>query len=276
MLITLMTTATWAGSFSAIVSGAGPDLTLVILLATAIAAGFIDAIAGGGGLILVPAFLLSGLPVSVAIGTNKLCNVAASFSSAVGFSRKGKVDWRYFSALVVPATLGAFVGSRFIGLIPPQAAEVLVVAVLVAIVAVVLFRPALGADAEAEEGQRPLVNGKGLIKLMGFGLLIGFHDGFFGPGAGIFFIFALVAIPGLNFIKASGTAKTINMVTSLVALVSFILAGSVNYRVGVVTAVGVIGGSYLGASFASKKGTRLVKPAFLAMAVLITAKILLN
>ena len=34
-------------------------------------AGFVDAVAGGGGLISLPAYLISGLPVHSAIGTNK-------------------------------------------------------------------------------------------------------------------------------------------------------------------------------------------------------------
>lgn len=35
-------------------------------------AGFVDAVAGGGGLISLPAYLIAGLPVHTAIGTNKL------------------------------------------------------------------------------------------------------------------------------------------------------------------------------------------------------------
>ena len=35
-------------------------------------AGFVDAVAGGGGLISLPAYMIAGLPVHFAIGTNKL------------------------------------------------------------------------------------------------------------------------------------------------------------------------------------------------------------
>ena len=34
-------------------------------------AGFIDSIAGGGGLISLPAYILSGIPIHMALGSNK-------------------------------------------------------------------------------------------------------------------------------------------------------------------------------------------------------------
>lgn len=52
----------------------GNDITLFILIAlmaSAFAAGFIDSVAGGGGLILVPSFILAGLPPQLALGQEK-------------------------------------------------------------------------------------------------------------------------------------------------------------------------------------------------------------
>ena len=51
------------------------DLTLSMVLIVAVGvflASFMDAIAGGGGIISVPTYLLAGLPMHVALGTNKL------------------------------------------------------------------------------------------------------------------------------------------------------------------------------------------------------------
>lgn len=50
--------------------------TFLFLSAACFIASFIDAIAGGGGLISVPAFVASGLPIHVAMGSNKM---AATF-----------------------------------------------------------------------------------------------------------------------------------------------------------------------------------------------------
>lgn len=56
------------------------DLTVqmvVIVVIGVFFASFMDAIAGGGGIISVPTYLLAGLPMHFALGTNK-------FSSSIG------------------------------------------------------------------------------------------------------------------------------------------------------------------------------------------------
>ncbi|WP_455538678.1 TSUP family transporter [Terrisporobacter sp.] len=53
--------------------------TYLIICPLVFLGGFVDSIAGGGGFISLPSYILAGLPVHMAIGTNKL-------SSAMGTS----------------------------------------------------------------------------------------------------------------------------------------------------------------------------------------------
>ena len=69
--------------------------------------GFVDSVAGGGGLITLPAYLIGGLPVHVAAGTNKLVSFVGTFTAAVQYFRSGKIKLR----VVIPAALGALAGS---------------------------------------------------------------------------------------------------------------------------------------------------------------------
>ena len=52
-------------------------LTYLLLCPLVGIAGFVDAIAGGGGLISLPAYLIAGIPVHNALGTNKLSSTMA-------------------------------------------------------------------------------------------------------------------------------------------------------------------------------------------------------
>ena len=73
------------------------DLALWIyplLFLAALAAGLIDAIAGGGGLIALPALLMAGFPVPLALGTNKLQSLFGSSMAAVHYARHGVIDGR--------------------------------------------------------------------------------------------------------------------------------------------------------------------------------------
>lgn len=63
-------------------------LQFLIVCPLVFLAGLVDAMAGGGGLISLPAYLISGLPVHYAIGTNKL-------SSGMGTTL---ATWRFAAA----------------------------------------------------------------------------------------------------------------------------------------------------------------------------------
>ena len=65
-----------------------------LLFLAALAAGLIDSIAGGGGLIALPALLMAGFPVPLALGTNKLQSLFGSSMAAVHYARHGVIDWR--------------------------------------------------------------------------------------------------------------------------------------------------------------------------------------
>ena len=55
---------------------------------------FIDAIGGGGALITLPAYLMAGVPVHMAIGTNKISSVTGVSISAWRLCRNKYVDYK--------------------------------------------------------------------------------------------------------------------------------------------------------------------------------------
>ena len=201
------------------------------------------------------------------LATNKLFNVAGTFTSAVKFWRGGTVQWKLFYAMITPALVGAVIGSNLIGSLSRESAEPVISGLLIVVALIVLFKPDFGTSKASSQIS--------LIKLGVAGLFIGIHDGFFGPGAGIFLIFAMINLGGSNFLGATSTAKMINLFTSIIALVAFIRAGQVNWEFGIVSSLGVMIGSYFGAKHAGVMGTKIIKPIFLCMAVSIAVKIML-
>ena len=76
------------------VTGLPFDILILVLLAVAGAfAGFVDSIVGGGGLISVPAMLLTNLPPSMALGSNKLSSIFGAGSASITFLRNHMVDF---------------------------------------------------------------------------------------------------------------------------------------------------------------------------------------
>ena len=75
-----------------------------------------------------------------------------------------------------------------------------------------------------------------LVIACSIGGLLGWYDGFFGPGTGSFFIFLLVRFLGYDFLNASAGAKLLNVATNLAALALFTAKGHVWWQVGWVMA----------------------------------------
>ncbi|AHF92750.1 membrane protein [Opitutaceae bacterium TAV5] len=237
------------------------------LFLTGLAAGLVDSIAGGGGIISLPVLLNLGLPVPVALGTNKLQSSFGSLTAAWHYSRQGVVDWRQCRVGVIATLAGAIAGFAAVQLVRTRFLEALIPWLLAAIVIYSIVRPQVGSQ------DHPPRMGRHTFFIC-FGLGLGFYDGFFGPGTGSFWTIALVAVMGFNFLKATAYTKIMNATSNVGSLVPFIAAGQVDFAAGLVMGAGQIAGARIGASLAVKRGARFVRPVFLAMVVAVMARLI--
>ena len=254
-------------------------MVLLLIFAVGLVAGFVDAIAGGGGLIMLPGLIFSGLPVSGAIATNKLCGTFGALTSALKFTHAQKIDWRACGLMSLPVVLGAFAGSRSIDRLPSAWAEPLVIVLMVAITLFVVLNPGFGMAKATNQPLKQVSSKPSIKQILGSllaGGVIGFHDGFFGPGTGIFLVFSLLSLWPIDFLRATGTTKILNFLANATALITFAVAGNIDYSKGIFGAVGVVIGSFLGATFATQKGAKLIKPVFIAVTTALVSKLLFD
>ena len=250
---------------------AGVDPWVFVALgATAYLAGAVDAIVGGGGLINLPVLLLFGMPVPTALGTNKLAGIAGTATATATFAAARAIRWPIVFTGAAAAFAGALLGAHTVLQIDPPLLRVIVSVLLLVVSAIVALRPTLGAGAAMDAAQRSVWR-SGAI-----GLATGYYDGFFGPGAGVFMIFLFVTWLGLDFLAASGISKAMNFASNLGAIAVFALAGTIDYRAGVVMAVGAIAGSFTGSRLAIVRGAVFVRYVFLAVAWAVAVRLLLQ
>ncbi|MEI8089113.1 MAG: TSUP family transporter [Opitutaceae bacterium] len=245
------------------------DLALWIypwLFLAALAAGLIDSMAGGGGLIALPALLMAGFPVPLAFGTNKLQSLFGSTMAAVHYARHGVVDWRRCRQGVVLTFLGALLGAWTVQSMDASRLGLLIPWLLAVILIYTIFRPQIG-----QEKREPRMAAKAFWLVAGLGL--GFYDGFFGPGTGMFWTIAFVLGLGQDFMAATGHTKVMNAASNLASLGVFILVGQVDWIAGGVMIMGQIVGARLGAGLVVKKGARFIRPVFLTMVTLTIARL---
>ena len=231
-------------------------------------AGFLDAIGGGGGLISLPAYLLAGLPVHSAIATNKLSGSCGTTLSTIKFIRRGLVNWR----LAIPTVLAAMLGSS-LGATASMAVEEGVMENLLLLVLPCAAVIVLRSRAFREEGELRLNRRTWVIALLS-AAVVGFYDGFYGPGTGTFLIIAFTAFAGFPLSRANAHAKVINLTTNLTSLGVFLTGGQVIFALGLAGAVCNMAGNFLGAELALKRGAKITKPVILVVLVLLALKIM--
>lgn len=264
-------------------------ITWALLCGAGFAAGFVDSIAGGGGLVTVPALLAAGLPVDVALGTNKGQAVFGATTSTIGYGRAGLLRPRVlrfgFPAGFVGALLGAFAVTR----LDPNALKPLVLLLLLGAAALVLVpRPRPREDVSAGERERNFredENSEGVHEpkaseprawLMAVALLLGAYDGFFGPGTGTLLIVAFLWIFRESALSASANAKVVNLASNLAAFCIFLLKGKIVWAIAVPMGLCNVFGAWLGTRVTLKRGSGFVRVIAVAIALALAAKVALQ
>nr|WP_207145804.1 TSUP family transporter [Brevibacillus brevis] len=244
------------------------DLSTIVLLAVfGFVAAFIDSTVGGGGLISLPALLGLGMPPYLALGTNKLAGTISSATSSYTFIKNGKFDKKLMLILFPVSLIGAYFGAKTVLFVPQEFLKVLVVIMMALIFVYTLFNKRFGQDS----------NYKGLTKFtLGIGIpftfLIGFYDGFFGPGTGSFFVFLMVLLFGYDFVIAAGNGRILNLASNISALFVFTMEGKVVFMTGLIMGIAMLLGANLGAKMAIKTGVRYVRPLFLVVSITLIVK----
>lgn len=244
----------------------------LILIPAAFFAGMVDAAVGGGGLIQIPA-LLSTFPqtaIPTLFGTNKVSSIAGTAASLWRYARAVRIPWRLVLPATAAALVGAWLGAAVVAWIPRDAMRPLVVVMMLAVAIYTFLRKNLGHEETHEP--RPSDPWWGAL----FGLVIGFYDGFFGPGTGSFLIFGFVRVFGMDFVRASASAKVINLATNFSAIAFFASHGPILWGVGLTMALCNLAGAQVGTIMALKHGAGFIRQAFLGVVVILIVKQLVD
>ncbi|MBS6507386.1 MAG: TSUP family transporter [Paraclostridium bifermentans] len=244
-------------------------LTILFLCLGGFLAAFVDSIAGGGGLISMPVLLMAGLPAHLALGTNKFAGAFGCFSSAYKYSKSGKSNIELLKKLIPFTILGCLLGVKCVLSISENILNILVFLMILIVALYTYLKKDLGKEDKFENLSKENIK-KGII--MAFAL--GFYDGFFGPGTGTFLTFAFIKIYGFDFLHASANTKILNFTSNFTALILFMFSGQILYKIAIFYAISMVLGGYIGAKVAINKGSQLIKPIFLFMAVAVAIKLL--
>lgn len=234
-------------------SGTPNCLTLQIIVFLFVAGalgGALNSVAGGGSFIAFPALLFTGVPPIPANATNTIALWTAAAASGGAYRKQLDVARRLMIPLFTASLIGGLAGAFL--LLKTPAHTFMRILPWLTLGATLLFafgkKIAGGRNSILEhEASRNALAGATL-----FQLVVAVYGGYFGGGMGIVML-AMLAALGMTDIHAMNALKSVmGFVINGVAVVTFIVAGAVYWKHGIVMILGGILGGYLGAHYALK------------------------
>jgi len=234
--------------------------TIILLCLAAFTAGFVDAIVGGGGLIQLPIALivLPYYPVAAVIGSLKIPSFSGTFFAAIQYTKKVQLNWRLLILMMVIASLSAYVGSTLLTKVHNDFMKPVLLVVLCGVAIYTFLKKNFGQHTN--KNLSPTLQ---LTYSIIIGLVIGFYDGFIGPGTGSFLILVFILLMGIDFLQASASAKMVNLATNTGSIVLFLIKGTIIWSIAIPMAISNALGGIIGARLAINKGNKFIRIFFL-------------
>lgn len=229
-------------------------------------AGFINTVAGGGSLLTLPILISMGLPPQVANGTNRVAILSQNFFATRGFISKGIWEYPYNVWLGISATIGAILGAKLAGFVDGELFKKIFAAIMVLVVVNMVFKPFKKKMAVVVERMSTKAKWQGIVAFF----FVGIYGGFIQAGVGIIIMVVLEGINRLSLVKINSIKTMVVLIFTGAALFVFAMDGLVNWKYGVVLAVGNSLGGWFASRWSVSKGDKYIR-IFMIVAVLVLA-----
>ena len=241
------------------------DITIyIILFIVALFAAAIDAVAGGGGLLVVPTMLLLGMNPLVTLGTNKLQSCFGTATSSFNYYKNGLLKEKNIYFLISLSFIGSLIGTLLVSQLSNELLANLIPILLISAAIFLILN----------KGNRLNISKSLMIAFTPLILIIGFYDGFFGPGTGTFFVLTFLIIKERNLMEATAATKVLNFTSNFASYIVFQTKGFVIIELALIMAIAQIIGAYVGSKLAIKNGEKFVRPVIVLISILLSIRIL--
>lgn len=232
-----------------------PEYDLLFLILIGFLAGIINTLAGGGSLLTLPFLIFLGLPPAIANGTNRIAILFQTATSVAGFKSKGVHTAPFSMYLGISALLGSVIGANIaVDIKGPTFNKILSIVMLV-VVLLIFFKK----KTKATEILPEKTSGKALWTSVIVFFFVGIYGGFINAGIGFIMLLVLPMINKLSLVKANATKVTVTFIYTSVAVLIFILNDKINWKYGLILALGNASGAWFASRYSVKKGDGFIR-----------------
>ena len=183
-----------------------------------------------------------GVEPRTALATNMLALTLMSIGGTLPFIGKGVIDRRRLPLLIVLTLAGSILGALLV-LVVPSKSMPLIISISMIVVTILSIANRNAGVVPAEVIPSRIAEIAGYV----FTFLLGIYGGFFSGGYVTLLTAAYVMLFRMTFVQAIATTKLVNIFSSFVATLIFMMQGIVDYKLGVILGLtmfmgGIIGG----------------------------------
>ncbi len=242
-------------------------MTEIILLLVGVVVGAMNSIAGGGMLFGFPVMMAVGMPAITANVTGHVAILPGQIGALIGYRDYLRKVHAVYLVLLIPLAVGAFIGASLLKDISPARFEQLIPVLLLLAVLLFAFQPSLHKffhahlKTRSKNIPRLAIIGAALIPLAIYG-------GFFGVGFG-FILLAFLSFSHIHDIHRINALKNVGTFTiAAVTTATLFGSGLIDWRNGVVMAIGCGAGGYFGARIAQRFSSHAIRIVVIVIGVL--------
>ncbi len=242
-----------------------PDPTLILLLLiAAFLAGGLNAMAGGGSFLTLPALIYAGVPPVAANATGTVALLPGYASGAYGFRHDIQpVDGVSTLVLSAVSLVGGVIGAALLLVTPDTIFSSIVPWLLLAATALFAFGTPLSRWLQGQG-----IHGRGAM--LGGLFAVSVYGGYFNGGLGILLL-AHLSLFGLTSLNAmNGLKNLLSTVLTAIAVATYAAGGAVYWPQALMMAIAAIAGGYAGARLARRIPAAKMRPAIVAVGLIMT------
>ncbi|MEM2989505.1 MAG: sulfite exporter TauE/SafE family protein [Candidatus Bathyarchaeia archaeon] len=264
---------------------------MVGLISLAFLVGIISALMGvGGGFVVVPALtMIYGIDPKNAVGTSSLMIVFTAISSTIAYAMQRRIDYRVGALMTLGTVPGGILGAYATNFVKSKELAALFGIFEIAIAIRMAMDPKGIAKGErAADGkwvwERVLVDSKGELfryranipPALAMSFLGGFASGFFGIGGGAVMVPVMVLVARIPMHLAVADSMFMMIFTSISAATTHLFLGNVLLEYSLLLAIGIIGGTQIGARIARRLRAKWLRRAFGLFLAIVGARMVLS
>lgn len=241
-------------------------IDIILIIVIGLAAGFFNVVAAGGSLLTIPLLIFLGLPPTVANGTNRIAIIAQNVMATSRYQKKKLIPFPFSIYPAISATLGSIVGALLVFDID----ESLFQRILAIVMAVVAFTLLVSPKQKISE---PRMSEKyKWLNVIGF-FFVGIYGGFLHAGIGVFMLLILTGVNRFSLTNANAIKIFVALVYVSASFLVFLYNDAVNWKYGLILAIGNTVGGWLGTQVVVKKGDKWIKVILITVVIGMSIKL---